>query len=538
MKKTIILTLILIACVSFSVYGQSSPIDLVLLLDTSSGMSSSYEYVSDYLIGAFLSEYMRTGDTFHLIAFSENQKLDFARRINGIGDVEAIITRMLLQYPVETGTDIEGVLGYAERYITALPDRPKKIVLISTGDSNTNNLVSASRQNLGSTNATLDYIQVRPGQPLTNLPSSGRPPAVSTSASVQASAPVVAAPTVTTPAVTAPVQTPVTSPVITETPNIVAVDPVVTEPVIQPLPVNPEIADSGFQGIEDSSEPPAGFETDISQINQTEQETTTPQQEQTQTVQSETPQQQTQQQTQQPAQQTQQTPAQTTRPQTASSSAPREGSSINIARLLFILLGLLILALIIFFIIRSRNSRYNNSSRAQPAAAVPSPKEKFVDHSKDLAKYASGQSRRTTPYDDRPAAVDKSKPVEINPTGPLILNLFVEDQCTSIGKRNIHSLKSGYKLSVGGGKSDDFFIFLVPMPGNIGEIRRNGSQLTFIPRKSRYFPDIGSEEVRDCINKTIRIVSDKNYEMRFRFEMYEDPLIALNRMLKSVNVPG
>jgi hypothetical protein len=174
-------------------------------------------------------------------------------------------------------------------------------------------------------------------------------------------------------------------------------------------------------------------------------------------------------------------------------------------------------------------------------ASSNSPKEdktKFADHSKDLAGYAAVQSRRSTPYDDRPSKSVKNEPPVINPSGPLLLNLFVEDQNTAIGKRNIHSLKSGYSLSVGGGKSDDYHIFLVPMPPNLGEIRRNGATLTFIPKKPKYFPEIGSNEVRDCINKTIRIISDKNYEMRFRFEMYEDPIIALNRMLLSVKVPG
>jgi hypothetical protein len=115
--------------------------------------------------------------------------------------------------------------------------------------------------------------------------------------------------------------------------------------------------------------------------------------------------------------------------------------------------------------------------------------------------------------------------------------MFVEDQSLSIGKRNIHSLKSGYSLSVGGGKSD-FLIFLVPVPPNIGELRRSGNQLTFIPRKQKYFPDLGSDELRDCLNKTIRVISDRNYEIRFRFEIYEDQLLALNRVLHSIKVPG
>jgi hypothetical protein len=189
------------------------------------------------------------------------------------------------------------------------------------------------------------------------------------------------------------------------------------------------------------------------------------------------------------------------------------------------------------------NGQQQQQPHHRPAAtAAAAPKDDlapFVNHSKDLASYAAGQNRqRSTPYDDRPKKQEAVKPAVINPTGPLLLNLFVEDQNTAIGKRNIHSLKSGYSLSVGGGKSDDFYIFLVPMPPHIGEIRRNGSQCSFIPRKPKYFPDLGSNELRDCVNKTVRIVSDKNYEIHFRFEMYEDPLIALNRMLMSVKVPG
>ncbi|MDR0623259.1 MAG: hypothetical protein LBG10_02400, partial [Treponema sp.] len=64
------------------------------------------------------------------------------------------------------------------------------------------------------------------------------------------------------------------------------------------------------------------------------------------------------------------------------------------------------------------------------------------------------------------------------------------------------------------------------------------SRCTFIPRKPQYFPDIGSQQVPDCIGKTIRIISDKKYELNFRMERYEDPLKALNRLLRSVQVPG
>jgi hypothetical protein len=118
-----------------------------------------------------------------------------------------------------------------------------------------------------------------------------------------------------------------------------------------------------------------------------------------------------------------------------------------------------------------------------------------------------------------------------------MLNIFVEDQNTCIGKRNIHSVSPGHSFTVGGGSSD-FSIFLVPIPASIGEIRNDGTMCNFIPRKPQYFPDIGSQQVTDCVGKTIRVLSDKKYELRFRFERYEDPLLALNRLLNSVRVPG
>jgi hypothetical protein len=215
---------------------------------------------------------------------------------------------------------------------------------------------------------------------------------------------------------------------------------------------------------------------------------------------------------------------------------------------------LLFLGLLIYFLSRKSGSSPNRVDATPPRKDATPPKKdvasrkdavpprkaeektKVVDHNKDMAKYAQPR-QRTTPYSDRPLKIEKDSPLVINPTGPLLLNLFVEDQNTNIGKRNIHSLKSGYSLSVGGGNSD-FLIFLVPVPAGIGELRRNASQLTFIPRKHKYFPDLGSNELRDCLNKTIRIISDRDYEIRFRFEMYEDPLDTLNRVLNQIKVPG
>jgi hypothetical protein len=100
----------------------------------------------------------------------------------------------------------------------------------------------------------------------------------------------------------------------------------------------------------------------------------------------------------------------------------------------------------------------------------------------------------------------------------------------------VHALKKGSTFTVGGGNSD-FLIFLVPLPARLGQLRYDGTNCTFTPFKPKYFPDIGGNAVNECLGKTIRILSDKNYEVFFHFERYKDPLIMLNQLLHSINVP-
>jgi hypothetical protein len=531
MKRTI-LAIILVLGAVFCAYGQNNPIDLVLLLNTSSDMGTSYENVNNYITGPFLREFLRVGDTFHLISFSDNPRLDVARRISANGDVETIIGRMLLQYPIESGNNISSAISFAEQYINGLPARPKKIVMVSTGGSDVSSLVTAANQRLSSRNTTFDFVRVTPGQPLANLPQSGRPAATAQGLSGTGGTGTVQGGQTGGTGTTAPRQ-PATGttqpPAATPAPGT-AQTPRDTGAATPPpstgqtggtsqTGTGTSTADGwsggpGYSG-DGSGDTSAtdgkgtgttGAGTDSWGGNDYSTDTAKP----------------------------------------ASSRSSGGSIAASLPMIIGIIIGLLlILALIIFLASRRLGSSPNrvmaqvSSSPAQAAAARSGADDRFADHSRDLASYAAASSRqRTTPYENKPVRIDPRKPIVINPSGPLLLNLFVEDQNTAIGKRNIHNLKSGYGLSVGGGKGDDFYIFLVPIPGGIGELRRNGSQLSFIPRKPKYFPDLGSNELRDCLNKTIRIISDKNYEMRFRFEMYEDPLIALNRMLMSVKVPG
>jgi hypothetical protein len=514
MKKKVYAFIFFLGTV-FSVFAQQKgPIDLILVLDTSSSMSSHYREVNDYITGSFLREFLRIGDTFHLIPFSGSAAVDIARRIEGQGDVETILGRIFLQYPLEQYTDIAGALDYAEKYAASLPpQRSKQIILITDGDlspgpdsgsrpldgAGLQNLITEAKNRLSRQGIRLEYV----GVPINSRPESGRAPAEAARA--------------------APARQPPAPPEKTEVPPARPAPPAVIQTVPPEAQRVPPSETAGAQappsGAPASRAAPPAEQTDrAGQVDS-------------------------------PAPVVQTSPERT--PGSGSQEAPparqeSSGGYFSFGRTLPLILGLLVLVLLILGIalllagkkLQSAPSRVISRAAAQqPRREQPQqpvqPQQPPPPGDDLLASYAATQRPRSGPYAHRYTSPRPTDEYE----GPLMLNLFVEDQNTLIGKRNIHAAKSGTTFTLGGGKSD-FLIFLVSIPPHIGELRCEGNNCTFIPLKPQYFPDIGSRQVPNCIGKTIRVISDKNYELHFRMERYEDPLKALNRLLHSVQVPG
>jgi len=539
MKKPIFV-LIFSVFIVFGIFGQSAnssgPIDLVVVLDTSSSMSSSYRENSNYLIGPFLLDNLRIGDTFHLISFSGTPKLEISRRIEGSGDVETIIARLLLMYPLYPESNISAALSYAESFATSLPSRSKKIVLISDGDAeNTQNLVNESSSRFRRLGAELQYIKV----PVTGTGSVRAPTA---SQSTQTTQP---AQSTQTAQATQPAQA---------TPGGQSAQ--ATQPT-QPAP-----SGQATQTTQPAQTTPSGQETQNTQATQAAQTAQT-----TETTQSF----ESTQQTQSPStgESTQASGQAATQESSASGStqtqAPVRGSSqaqstqgssgtsvkssgLNIPLPLIIGLGLLLLLLLIGIIIFASRKLDKSPNRVLAKAATPSPSTPAPSAAK-TGPVTTSQNKVTAsrkldnaitypPPRVKPLPKDKVYDEStVSNGGPLLLNLFVEDQNTAIGKRNIHSLKPGYTFTIGGGKSD-FLIFLVPIPPRIADVSYDGRNCAFIPRKPQYFPDIGSQTIPNCIGKTFRVISDKKYELHIRLERYEDPLQALNKLFRSIKAPG
>ncbi|MDR0410479.1 MAG: hypothetical protein LBH75_00695 [Treponema sp.] len=121
--------------------------------------------------------------------------------------------------------------------------------------------------------------------------------------------------------------------------------------------------------------------------------------------------------------------------------------------------------------------------------------------------------------------------------GPCLLTLSVENQNTNIGRRNCHSIKPGFSLTIGGGNSD-FLIFLTPLPSRLAKIHFDGEHCSFTPLKRQFFPEITSRTLPDCIGKTIRVKTKKNYDIFIHIALHESPLQKLNKLFNLVRLPG
>jgi Mg-chelatase subunit ChlD len=113
---------------------------------------------------------------------------------------------------------------------------------------------------------------------------------------------------------------------------------------------------------------------------------------------------------------------------------------------------------------------------------------------------------------------------------PLIMK--VDSQNPNIGTRNIHSVPPGARRSVGGDGST-FLIYYIQMPRRIGEIRNDGKQYRFVPKKLDYFKDL-DKPLADCLGKQIRAISARGRQVIFHFQEYVSPLEEINRLMRSV----
>ncbi|MBN1524404.1 MAG: VWA domain-containing protein [Spirochaetales bacterium] len=112
------------------------------------------------------------------------------------------------------------------------------------------------------------------------------------------------------------------------------------------------------------------------------------------------------------------------------------------------------------------------------------------------------------------------------------VEMIVSLQKRQIGHRNIHRVPKGRSLAVGG-KRSAFLIFLVPVPKKIALFHFDGTSFSFIPRKKEYFPAVEGP-ISDCLDIEIPARSKKGYEFTIKFERYISPLEKIHAIFHSV----
>jgi hypothetical protein len=115
-----------------SAEGDSDAADVIVLLDVSQSALPYFQDVTDYVVSSVVEEYLRYGDTFHLLSFGETTQAEIAQRMSSEADVKAVLGKLYLLYPLARYSDLVGALNYLYQYMADLPLSRRKVVVVIT----------------------------------------------------------------------------------------------------------------------------------------------------------------------------------------------------------------------------------------------------------------------------------------------------------------------------------------------------------------------------------------------------------------------
>jgi len=134
MKKRIAIAMLVLVLFGAMPGVAQERVDLIVLLDSSQSMIPYYNQVVDYVLSQTVREYMRFGDAFHLLSFSDSTQVEIAQVLKTEQDLKSVIARLYLLYPLGKNTDLVTALKNVYQYVADLPESSAKfIVLITDG---------------------------------------------------------------------------------------------------------------------------------------------------------------------------------------------------------------------------------------------------------------------------------------------------------------------------------------------------------------------------------------------------------------------
>lgn len=133
LKRTAIIVALVLLLVNKPVFSQDR-VDLLVAIDSSRSMFTYYNQVIDYVLSSLVKEYLRAGDGFHVLTFSDKTQIEIAQVLKTESDLKSVIARLYLLYPLGKSTDLVSALKNVYRYVADLPENSiKYIILITDG---------------------------------------------------------------------------------------------------------------------------------------------------------------------------------------------------------------------------------------------------------------------------------------------------------------------------------------------------------------------------------------------------------------------
>lgn len=120
------------AGVGGSTQSDSDATDVVVLLDVSQSVFPYFQDVTDFVVSSVVRDYLRYGDTFHLLSFGETAQSEIAQRMTSEADVKSVLGRLYLLYPLARYSDLVGALSYLYQYVADLPESRRKVIIVIT----------------------------------------------------------------------------------------------------------------------------------------------------------------------------------------------------------------------------------------------------------------------------------------------------------------------------------------------------------------------------------------------------------------------
>ena len=533
MKKSLLLTILLILILSVSVFGADR-VDMIVLLDNSVSVLPYYDDIQGSLLSRIISEHLKPGDTFSLLTFADRPEVEIAREIKNENDIEGILAYSALLQPMGNYTDLILALRYLYKYTLDMPlSNRKKILILTDGihdpppgspyfyefEEDARKEIKKAADDIHREGWDVSIIEIRPEEVVSeettekeNVDNSigvikevsdslGSKPNVFDKEEDDMAGVVLGIPLVSIPEhlgnTTGDLEVPLSIKNRSNEALLFSLTAVVSEGIdllkekksikleagengILEIAIElPEGLDIGEQTTEIVFKLVGGLETEPKSF--------------------------------------------ILRYNFQLKGGIAKGLEVILDwRIIAIIIGIIAAVIIIILLKRTHTSEKDDITPLDKKIDDEKEEIGISQHEPDAVFINGGRD-----FKENTDLYEKNRPVQMHVFG----------QNTKLGISNVHWLGLNNKRSIGSAPSSVFKIFFVKVPTLLAQIECTGDDFIFYPVKKEFFPDI-NEAMHNCLNKRIRIVTEDEKMFYIEFQQWISELERVNRLLSMTKHPG